>query len=100
MLHALCQSLTASTEFCDRIFKMKWAPAQLGGLKQRLGILNTFLNGGTDENRAANYFGPGKLVIVDLTDPFYDPVTCSGIFDLVLGMFDAVSIPTGKFVRG
>lgn len=78
--------------------KQKFNPAQLAGLGQRLSLLNSFLEtpkrGGVE--RISTRFREGELTIVDLSDPFLDPGSASGLFDIVVRLFVRADLDTGK----
>jgi len=73
-------------------------PAQEAGLKQRMALLESFLfkNRNDAKNAAAERFRAGQLTIVDLSDPFIDPSSASGIFDVVTRLFVRAQVETGK----
>jgi len=73
-------------------------PAQEAGLKQRMALLESFLfkirkDG---KNAAAERFREGQITIVDLSDPFIDPSSALGIFDVVTRLFVRAKVDTGK----
>lgn len=68
-------------------------------LDQRLSLLMGFML--REENRAhpvPKRFKPGELTIIDLSDPFVDPASACGIFEIVLRIFQREQIDTGKVV--
>ncbi|KAG8764562.1 hypothetical protein FRC15_007546 [Serendipita sp. 397] len=76
----------------QRIFNM----SQSSMLQMRLGLLDSFLHGGGQD--ISSYFGPGKLLIIDLSDRFVDGKTASMLFDICLGLFMEWKAPTGKLI--
>ena len=81
------------TKFRAAIDKQSFSPAQKDMLSQRLAILDSLISTNPDSKNAKQYFGPGKLVIVDLTDPFLDITTACALFEMVMGLF--VEHPAG-----
>lgn len=63
-----------------------------------MALLESFLfkNRKEAKNAAANRFRAGQLTIVDLSDPFIDPSSASGIFDVVTRLFVRAQVETGK----
>ncbi|KAH6915303.1 hypothetical protein BKA70DRAFT_1511736 [Coprinopsis sp. MPI-PUGE-AT-0042] len=78
--------------------KLKFNPAQLAGLEQRMSLLMSFLE--TDEIRKKYKdqarFEAGQLTIVDLSDPFLDEGAACGIFDIITRLFVRADVKTGK----
>jgi hypothetical protein len=78
--------------------KLKFNPAQLAGLEQRMSLLMSFLE--TDEIRKKfkdqARFEAGQLTIVDLSDPFLDEGAACGIFDIITRLFVRADVKTGK----
>ncbi|KAH7887887.1 hypothetical protein F5I97DRAFT_1935940 [Phlebopus sp. FC_14] len=67
--------------------------AQLAGLEQRMALLTSFLDKrGGDQSR----FAAGQLTIVDLTDPFIDPASACGLFEILTRIFVRTNVATGK----
>ncbi|KAK1236705.1 Vacuolar protein-sorting-associated protein 33 [Marasmius sp. AFHP31] len=77
--------------------KKNFNPAQLSGLEQRLSLLKSFLR---SKKAPANSprFVPGELTIVDLSDPFIDPGSACGIFEVITRLFVRAKVDTGKFL--
>lgn len=67
-------------------------PAQMSGLKQRMALLEAFL----DAKKQKPRFVRGQLTIVDLTDPFIDPSSACSIFEVVTRLFVRAELDTGK----
>ncbi|KAG1732028.1 uncharacterized protein EDB91DRAFT_1251964 [Suillus paluster] len=98
--------------------KGNFNPAQIAGLEQRLALLNSFMEPNRPEPTAfgsksyANIsrprsnvtapkstrrrFGAGELTIVDLSDPFIDPGSACGLFEIVTRLFVRAEVETGK----
>jgi len=81
--------------FLDKLedAKTKFNRAQVAGLEQRLSLLTSFLE--TNSKRLVPRFGQG-LTIVDLSDPFLDPSTACGLFEIVVRLFVRANTGTGK----
>ncbi|KAG8743267.1 hypothetical protein FRC12_015090 [Ceratobasidium sp. 428] len=92
-------------------------PAQSAGLEQRMTLLTSFLepsirNGSSSTSvrrasvmstasasltgRRASRFAAGQLTIIDLSDPFLDPASAAGLFDILLRLFVRADVGTGK----
>jgi len=69
-------------------------PSQLAGLKQRMELLESFL----DKKRrpAPTRFAAGQLTILDLSDIFIDPHSACGLFEIVTRLFVRAKLNTGK----
>ncbi|KAB5592355.1 hypothetical protein CTheo_4179 [Ceratobasidium theobromae] len=106
------------------IHKQNFNPAQLAGLEQRMALLKSFLEPsaqptstaatiGTSTNRRASVmsmasvspsprrpasprFAAGQLTVIDLSDPFIDPASAAGLFDIILRLFVRADVGTGK----
>ncbi|THH12311.1 hypothetical protein EW146_g7741 [Bondarzewia mesenterica] len=79
--------------------KQSFNPAQLSGLQQRLELLQTFTlprKKGMKAEKARPRFSRGKITIVDLSDPFIDPSSACGIFEIMLRLFERADVSTGK----
>ncbi|KAG8690786.1 hypothetical protein FRC11_009141 [Ceratobasidium sp. 423] len=104
--------------------KRNFNPAQLAGLEQRMALLKSFLEPptrsnsavatvATSTNRRASMmsttsvsppsrrsstprFAEGQLTVLDLSDPFIDPASAAGLFDIVLRLFVRADVGTGK----
>ena len=79
------------TELDNR--KRSFNPAQLAGLEQRLALLKTFLS---PSRLKKPRFSPGRLTIVDLTDPFIDATSACSLFEIVVRLFVRAKVDTGK----
>jgi len=71
-------------------------PMQKAMIKLRLDLLDTFLR--PEAPDIQSYFYAGKLVLVDLTDPFLDGLTAAVLFDIVLGLFMQWQSVNGKII--
>ncbi|KAG2153450.1 uncharacterized protein EDB93DRAFT_1134981 [Suillus bovinus] len=98
--------------------KRSFNPAQIAGLEQRLTLLNSFMEPNRPQSTTfgskthANISGPrsnaiapkstphrfaaGQLTVVDLSDPFIDPGSACGLFEIVMRLFVRAEIETGK----
>lgn len=56
-----------------------------------MGERNT-LRRGTTRSR----FAPGELTIIDLSDPFIDPASACGLFEVITRLFVRADVGTGK----
>jgi hypothetical protein len=83
-------------------------------LQLRLDLLDSFLKG--QDADMSSYFKPGRLVIIDLSDPFVDGeilgfhnfpnyiahyltgTTAAMLFDICLGLFIEWKVSTGKLI--
>jgi hypothetical protein len=68
-------------------------PAQLSGLEQRMSLIKSFIDNTT---AAGKRFAAGRLTIVDLSDPFIDPASACGLFEIITRMFMRAEVGTGK----
>lgn len=78
--------------------KKTFNPAQLSGLEQRLALLNSFMAGKKDKKNKlkGSRFVSGVLTIVDLSDPFIDPASACGLFEVLTRLFVRADVGTGK----
>lgn len=81
--------------------KKKFNPSQLSGLEQRLSLLTSFLsknpnNSRIDHSPSEPRFVAGQLTIVDLSDPFIDPASACGLFEIITRLFVRADVRTGK----
>ncbi|KAJ3728981.1 hypothetical protein DFJ43DRAFT_1139908 [Lentinula guzmanii] len=83
--------------------KKTFNPAQLAGVEQRLSLLNSFMAGkktkklrweASTERKCR--FSPGELTIIDLSDPFIDPASACGLFEVLTRLFVRADVGTGK----
>ncbi|KAG8984461.1 hypothetical protein FRB94_004903 [Tulasnella sp. JGI-2019a] len=72
--------------------KQDFNSGQLAGLKQRMDILEGFLQ----YEPVTPRFKAGLVTIVDLTDPFIDSATACSIFEIVTRLFVRAETDTGK----
>ncbi|KAF9815552.1 hypothetical protein IEO21_04552 [Rhodonia placenta] len=77
-----------------KVHKEGFNPAQLAGLKQRLALLEAFLD--LKQHSSKKRFAQGQLTIVDLSDPFVDPAAACDLFQIVIRMFIRADVGTGK----
>jgi hypothetical protein len=79
------------------IRKKNFNPAQLSGLEQRMSLLNSFMEKRSKTvSRQAPRFTAGQLTIIDLSDPFIDPLSACGLFEIVTRLFVRADVGTGK----
>lgn len=71
-------------------------PAQEAGLKQRMALLESFMANQKQRATQTTRFAAGQLTIVDLSDPFIDPASACGIFEVITRLFVRAKINTGK----
>lgn len=72
-------------------------PAQLSSLKIRMDLLHSFvMPTQTEAKKIKRRFAKGRLTIIDLSDPFIDPSSACGLFEIVLRLFQRVEVGTGK----
>ncbi|EEB93938.1 hypothetical protein MPER_07338, partial [Moniliophthora perniciosa FA553] len=76
--------------------KKDFNPAQLSGLQQRLSLLEGFMRSPKSKSNARLKFSAGQLTIVDLSDPFIDPVSACSIFEVITRLFVRAKVDTGK----
>lgn len=83
--------------------KKSFNPAQVAGLEQRLALLNSFMepqapaqSRSSSKKSKTNRFSEGKLTIIDLSDPFIDPASACGLFEIVTRLFVRADVGTGK----
>ncbi|KAG6840464.1 hypothetical protein C0991_006600 [Blastosporella zonata] len=81
--------------------KKKFNPAQLSGLEQRMSLLTSFIgkkkksvHGGFKSHESR--FVAGRLTIIDLSDPFIDPASACGLFEIIVRLFIRSDVGTGK----
>ncbi|MBW0526223.1 hypothetical protein O181_065938 [Austropuccinia psidii MF-1] len=70
-------------------------PAQRSGFLMRTEMLESYLTN-KDHPDMTSYFQPGRLLIIDLRDPFINSSLVSVLFDIVLGLFIESKMGTGK----
>ncbi|KAF8076252.1 hypothetical protein FPV67DRAFT_1558760 [Lyophyllum atratum] len=84
--------------------KKSFNPAQISGLEQRMSLLTSFMDKknhvskGRAKGRACqpSRFAAGRLTIIDLSDPFIDPVSACGLFEIITRLFVRADVGTGK----
>ncbi|OJA13273.1 hypothetical protein AZE42_05023 [Rhizopogon vesiculosus] len=99
--------------------KRTFDPAQSAGLEQRLTLLNSFMESNRPEptpfgsrtyanvgaarsntpatrSTPCRRFAAAQLTIVDLSDPFIDPASACGLFEIVTRSFVRAEVETGK----
>lgn len=77
--------------------KKNFNPAQAAGLEQRMALLKSFMDkGATGVHSKHPRFSPGQLTIIDLSDPFIDPSSACGLFEIVIRLFLRAQVGTGK----
>ena len=67
-------------------------------MEQRTALLEAFLDKRPlGEQRAAPVrFAAGQLTIIDLSDPFIDPTSACGLFEIITRLFVRSKVDTGK----
>ncbi|KAI0742148.1 AAA-like domain-containing protein [Irpex lacteus] len=86
-------------QFMDRLEEKKQSlnPVQLNGLKQRMELLQTFLDK-SKKSTPPSRFAKGQLTIIDLSDIFIDPHSACGLFEIVTRLFVRAKLDTGKLL--
>ncbi|KAH9894405.1 hypothetical protein C8Q73DRAFT_515623 [Cubamyces lactineus] len=69
-------------------------PHQKAALDQRLSLLASFVD--PLKSRKGSLFKPGRLTIIDLSDPFIDPSSACSLFEIVTRLFVRADVGTGK----
>ena len=69
-------------------------PHQKAALEQRLSLLASFVD--PLKSRKGSLFKPGRLTIIDLSDPFIDPSSACSLFEIVTRLFVRADVGTGK----
>ncbi|PVF91522.1 hypothetical protein CPB86DRAFT_802757 [Serendipita vermifera] len=82
--------------FRKRLDKEEFNKSQLAMLQLRLDLLDSFLKG--DGEDITYFFKSGRLVIIDLSDPFVNSTTAAMLFDICLGLFIEWKVSTGKLI--
>lgn len=75
--------------------KKKFNPAQLSGLEQRMSLLTSFMEK-KSHGFSRSRFAAGMLTIIDLSDPFIDPASACGLFEIITRLFIRADVGTGK----
>ncbi|OAX42919.1 hypothetical protein K503DRAFT_766314 [Rhizopogon vinicolor AM-OR11-026] len=73
--------------------KESFNPAQIAGLEQRMALLNSFMN---PHIKSQTRFAESQLTIIDLSDPFIDPASACGLFEIITRLFVRADVGTGK----
>ncbi|KAI0053073.1 hypothetical protein FA95DRAFT_1552963 [Auriscalpium vulgare] len=80
--------------------KQNMNPQQKCGLEQRLDLLTSFTKPGTSFRKLSSSsprrFAKGQLTVIDLSDPFIDPPSACGLFEIILRLFERAEVDTGK----
>lgn len=72
-------------------------PNQQTALQQRMDLLESFLEKKSkSESSLSPRFASGQLTIIDLSDPFIDPASACGYFEIVTRLFVRANVHTGK----
>ncbi|PVF92780.1 hypothetical protein CPB86DRAFT_716798 [Serendipita vermifera] len=82
--------------FRKRLDEEEFNKSQMAMLQLRLDLLDSFLKG--DGEDITYFFKPGRLVIIDLSDPFVNSTTAAMLFDICLGLFIEWKVSTGKLI--
>lgn len=85
-------------EFMKRLEDKKetFNVAQVAGLQQRMALLTSFLDTRPRSTPRAERFVAGQLTIIDLSDPFIDPASACGLFEIITRLFVRAEVGTGK----
>ncbi len=78
--------------------KQMLQPQQLVCLKQRMELLEAFLDKKSINKREAPQprFAQGRLTIIDLSDPFIDAASACSLFEIITRQFVRADVGTGK----
>ncbi|KAI6105717.1 hypothetical protein EDD17DRAFT_308389 [Pisolithus thermaeus] len=84
-------------KFMKRLDERKegFNPIQISGLEQRMLLLTSLLDNDKYSKRTGR-FAAGQLTIVDLSDPFIDPASACGLFEIITRLFVRAEVGTGK----
>ncbi|KAG1874594.1 hypothetical protein DFJ58DRAFT_757835 [Suillus subalutaceus] len=66
---------------------------QLASLEQRMALLTSFMN---PNMKPQTRFAESQLTIIDLSDPFIDPASACGLFEIITRLFVRADVGTGK----
>jgi hypothetical protein len=66
---------------------------QLAGLEQRMALLTSFMD---PHKKPHTRFAESQLTIIDLSDPFIDPASACGLFEIITRLFVRADVGTGK----
>ncbi|KAH8830733.1 hypothetical protein DL96DRAFT_1786217 [Flagelloscypha sp. PMI_526] len=75
-----------------KVYEKNFSDTQIGPLKQRLILLESFIAPDSQTDR----FDVGQLTIIDLSDPFIDPNLAASLFEIVVRLFIRTDLTTGK----
>lgn len=75
-----------------------FSPQQEAGLKQRIALLESFMAKSQTKGAPPERFAAGQVTIVDLSDPFIDPASACGLFEVVTRLFVRANVDTGKII--
>jgi hypothetical protein len=77
--------------------KTSFNAAQLTSLEQRMTLLTSFMDPNTmGVSQGCPRFAAGQLSVVDLSDPFIDPTSACGLFEIITRLFVRADVGTGK----
>ncbi|KAF5369965.1 hypothetical protein D9758_001180 [Tetrapyrgos nigripes] len=80
--------------------KKSFNSAQLSGLEQRMSLLTSFITSKKPTKKTGSAIAPrfakGQLTIIDLSDPFLDPASACGLFEVIIRLFIRAEVSTGK----
>ncbi|KAG8782690.1 hypothetical protein FRC19_007403 [Serendipita sp. 401] len=83
-------------EFRKRLSEQDFNGSQIAMLQLRFDLLDSFLCG--DGSDLTSFFKPGRLIVIDLSDPFVDGTTAAMLFDICLGLFIEWKTNSGKLI--
>lgn len=66
---------------------------QLASLEQRMALLTSFMK---PNMKPQTRFAESQLTIIDLSDPFIDPASACGLFEIITRLFVRADVGTGK----
>ncbi|PCH41311.1 hypothetical protein WOLCODRAFT_89215 [Wolfiporia cocos MD-104 SS10] len=69
-------------------------PAQKAGLKQRMALLEEFVDSSPTADKTR--FAEGQLTIIDMSDPYVDPAAACSLFEIITRLFVRADVRTGK----
>ncbi|KAL4241198.1 hypothetical protein ABKN59_000322 [Abortiporus biennis] len=99
ILRSLGESFTVE-KFMTKLEQEKknLLPTQLTALKQRMALLESFIDKKSIKSRQfpPDRFTPGELTIIDLSDPFVDPAAACNFFEVITRAFVRADLGTGK----
>ncbi|KIM21769.1 hypothetical protein M408DRAFT_29280 [Serendipita vermifera MAFF 305830] len=82
--------------FQKRLKNPEFNRSQGAMLQLRLELLDSFLKGNGPD--VTSFFKPGRLVIIDISDPFIESTTAAMLFNICLGLFIEWKSSTGKLI--